>query len=368
MNWLGYLYLALVTIVMIYLILRYIDLTSKVKRQRRRYDLLLKGRGELNLEELLKAHSHDIDLAIKKLKTLEENYTNFDENLESNKSYLDKKILEINSNTSTSLLDRSDRQFGDLDQKLVNFNSTLDKKVDSVNSTLNKKIESSFSRLNTDLGKSNSDINNKITRLDADMNSKLKSLDDLYNNRVNKLDSDLNSKLKNLDDLYNNRVNKLNSDFNTNLKSLDDQYNTRVNNVDSKFTNEVEKINADRATQYKKINERHEFDVSSLKKLDEENYNKLVEFINKQDKALDDNLAFAIQQVSLHKYNALHNQSGDLSFTMVLLDRMKNGLMLTSINGRDASYTYSKEIVNGKCLVDISPEEEKALNMLVKNN
>lgn len=322
MKWWAYLYLGIVTIVMIYLIYRYIDLSLKMRRQRRRYDLLLRGRGELNMEELLKAHSHDIDLSIKKLKALEANYSKVDDNIQGNKDYLDNKIMELTSNTSTSLIGRVDKQYGDLDKKLQDINSILDKKMDSINSILDKKIDANFSKINQDMNRINSDINNKINSLDGNMSQKIKSLDDKYNNRVN--------------------------------------------TVDAKFTNEVDKINTDRQTVYKKINERHEFDVSNLKKLDEENYNKLVDFINKQDKTIDDNLAFAIQHVSLHKYNALHNQSGDLSFTMVLLDRMKNGLMLTSINGRDASYTYSKEIVNGECLVDISPEEEKALNMLIK--
>lgn len=313
MKWWAYLYLAIVTVVMVYLIYRYIDLSLKVKRQKRRYDLLLRGRGELNIEELLKAHSHDIDLSIRKLKALEANYSKVDEDIQDNKNYLNSKMMELNSNTNSSLLDKSDKQFQD-----------LDKKIENINSIINKKIDTNINKINSDMGKLNSDNIEKIANLDQNINSK--------------------------------------------LKSLDEKYNSKVNNVDAKFTNEIDKINTDRASNYKRIEERHEFDVSNLKKLDEENYNKLVEFINKQDKSLDDNLSFAIQQVSLHKYNALHNQSGDLSFTMVLLDRMKNGIMLTSINGRDASYTYSKEIVNGKSLVDISPEEEKALNMVLKNN
>lgn len=312
MKWWAYLYLAIVTIVMIYLIYRYIDLSLKVKRQKRRYDFLLRGRGELNIEELLKAHSHDIDLSIRKLKALEANYSKVDEDIQDNKNYLNTKMMELNSNTNSSLLDKSDKQF-----------QNLDKKIESINSIINKKIDANFNKFNSDIGKLNADNIEKIANLDQNINSK--------------------------------------------LKNLDDKYNSKVNSVDAKFTNEIDKINADRASNYKKIEERHEFDIANLKKLDEDNYNKLVEFINKQDKSLDDNLSYAIQDVSLHKYNALHNQSGDLSFTMVLLDRMKNGIMLTSINGRDASYTYSKEIVNGKALVDISPEEEKALNMVLKN-
>ncbi len=313
MSWWAYLYLGIVTLVMIYLIYRYIDLSVKIKRQKKRYDFLLRGRGELNLEELLKAHSHDIDLAVKKIKALEATYAKVDTGIKENRDYLNSKMMELNSNTNTDLIDKADKQF-----------QTLDKKIDGINALLNKKIDSKANTLNSD---------------------------------INKLGADQNEKMSNLD-----------SKLNARISSADEKINARVSSIDAKFTNEIDKINSDRQANYKKIEERHEFDVSNLKKLDQENYNKLVEFINKQDKSLDENLALAIQQVSLYKYNALHNQTGDLSFTMVLLDRMKNGIMLTSINGRDASYTYSKEIVNGKCVVDISPEEEKALNMVLKNN
>lgn len=313
MSWWAYLYLGIVTLVMIYLIYRYIDLSVKIKRQKKRYDFLLRGRGELNLEELLKAHSHDIDLAVKKIKALEASYAKVDTGIKENRDYLNSKMMELNSNTNTDLIDKADKQF-----------QTLDKKIDGINALLNKKIDSKANTLNSD---------------------------------INKLGADQNEKMSNLD-----------SKLNARISSADEKINARVSSIDAKFTNEIDKINSDRQANYKKIEERHEFDVSNLKKLDQENYNKLVDFINKQDKSLDDNLALAIQQVSLYKYNALHNQTGDLSFTMVLLDRMKNGIMLTSINGRDASYTYSKEIVNGKCVVDISPEEEKALNMVLKNN
>lgn len=313
MSWWAYLYLGIVTLVMIYLIYRYIDLSVKIKRQKKRYDFLLRGRGELNLEELLKAHSHDIDLAVKKIKALEATYAKVDTGIKENRDYLNSKMMELNSNTNTDLIDKADKQF-----------QTLDKKIDGINALLNKKIDSKANTLNSD---------------------------------INKLGADQNEKMSNLD-----------SKLNARISSADEKINARVSSIDAKFTNEIDKINSDRQANYKKIEERHEFDVNNLKKLDQENYNKLVEFINKQDKSLDENLALAIQQVSLYKYNALHNQTGDLSFTMVLLDRMKNGIMLTSINGRDASYTYSKEIVNGKCVVDISPEEEKALNMVLKNN
>lgn len=298
----GYVYLAVVTIVMVFLAYRYADLSLRVRRQRKRYDLLLRGRGELNIEELLRAHSHDIELAVRKIKLLEDGQSKLDSDLNENKSFLDKKFTELNNSTNTTLISKLDGQSKDLGSK----------------------ISTNFTKSNDDITKLNNDISNRIKNLDADLNNK--------------------------------------------IKNLDEKYNKRSNNIDAKFTNEVEKINKSIESNVKKLNEKHDFDYNELKKLGIEKHDSLLDYVNKKDKSLDENISFAIQQVSLHKYNAFKNQSGDLSFTMVLLDRMYNGVMLTSINARDASYTYTKEVKNGKCDVDISPEEEKALNILVKKN
>lgn len=322
MKWWGYLYLGIVTIVMIYLSYRYMDLTLRVRRLKRRYDLLLRGRGDFNLEELLKAHSHDIDLSIRKLKMLESSYASMDMKVAENKEELDAKILELNSNTNTSLDSRLDEKF-----------EFLDKKIGDKSQSLDKLISDNYNKHSSDILLNNKELKATIEKLEKELSIRVNNIDDKYNKEVVKLDN---------------------------------KYEDKIAKLDSKFLDEVNTINKDRALTYKKINEKHEFDVSDLRKNSQDNYEKLIKYIDDQDKKIDDNLGFAIQQVSLYKYNAFQNQTGDLSFTMVLLDRMNNGLMITSINARDASYTYSKEIVDGKCLVEISPEEEKALDKLVK--
>ena len=272
---------------MILLILKVSDLIVKIKRLRKRYDLLLRGRGELKLEELLRAHSHDIELSVRKLKAMEANVANLTQNVNEGRDSLDNKVTSLHDNT-------------------------------------------------------NKDFN---TRLDAEVNE--------LNTKLSKLNTDLSNHIKNVENSMSNKV-----------SSLDKKYNKKSIDLDTKYTNEVNKINDDRKVVYKKIDERHEYDLNSIKNLIQDNYDKIMESTSKDDKAINDNLGFAIQHVALHKYNALQNQSGDLSFTLVLLDRMKNGILMTSINGRDASYTYSKEVKNGKCVSEASPEEKEALKMI----
>lgn len=296
----GYVYLTFVTLVMVFLIYRYSDLVLRIRRQKKRYDILLRGRGEYNLEELLKAHSQDIDVFKRKIIQLEAASKSLSEIQSRDARNLEARVVDLDSKTNTALTSKMDKIYNDLDRK-IDYNQA------SASQALDKAKE---------------DFINKNKNLESAMNNK--------------------------------------------LANLDKKYYEKSNEIDSKYTNEIHNINIDRQANMQKLTDRLEFDVKELKEADQANYDKLIEFINKQNKALDDNIALAIQYVSLYKYNALQNQSGDLSFTMVLLDRMYNGYMLTSINARDASYTYSKEIKNGKSLVAISPEEAKALDMVVK--
>ncbi|KAB6301523.1 DUF4446 family protein, partial [Bacteroides xylanisolvens] len=62
------------------------------------------------------------------------------------------------------------------------------------------------------------------------------------------------------------------------------------------------------------------------------------------------------------KYNAFDNIGNDLSFSLTLLDGNNNGVCISSIYGRNDSRIFSKPIVKGKSLVNLSQEELESLN------
>ena len=47
------------------------------------------------------------------------------------------------------------------------------------------------------------------------------------------------------------------------------------------------------------------------------------------------------------RYNAFDDMGSQLSFSLALLDDFKNGIVLTSIYGREDTVTYCKEIKDG---------------------
>lgn len=211
------------------------DLSYKLERVRKRYDKLLRGRGELNLEELLGQQSKDVELALTKIDEFE------------------KISIALQS------------EFGEKSSGIEH-------------------------RLNKEISESNRIITERMDNLEANYVSDF----DILSNKVEK----------------------------------------NINNIVSS-------------------NNKFKEDLST-------NTEKLLKTVN-------DRLAFAVQKQILHRYNALENQSGELSFTMILLDQLNNGIMITSINGRESSYAYAKGIKNGKAEYECSPEEQEALDKLLGN-
>lgn len=84
----------------------------------------------------------------------------------------------------------------------------------------------------------------------------------------------------------------------------------------------------------------------------------------KQEKA-NIELAKSIQRIGFHKYDAFSYLQNKLSYTLVLLDSDNNGVMLTSIYGRESSHSFAKKVENGKVLGNISDDEKIALNKAI---
>lgn len=68
-----------------------------------------------------------------------------------------------------------------------------------------------------------------------------------------------------------------------------------------------------------------------------------------------------IQKVGFVKFNSFKEAGGDNSFSLVLLDGNKNGIIITSLHARERTRLYIKDVNSGKVNIKLSDEEEKAL-------
>ena len=82
-------------------------------------------------------------------------------------------------------------------------------------------------------------------------------------------------------------------------------------------------------------------------------------------RSIKENLKITYQKTGLVKYDAFREMSGALSYSLALLDKENNGVLISSMYSREGCYTYAKDIVNGKSEINLSEEEEEALKQAV---
>ena len=64
---------------------------------------------------------------------------------------------------------------------------------------------------------------------------------------------------------------------------------------------------------------------------------------------------------ALIRYDAYGEMSGRQSTSIALLDAKRSGLVLSSIHHRDQARLYAKEVREGKPELELSPEEDEAI-------
>lgn len=109
-------------------------------------------------------------------------------------------------------------------------------------------------------------------------------------------------------------------------------------------------------------------DAKSMEEEIRERFSQIKDMRERQEKTENDvkkifsNLNKTYQKSAILKYNAFREMGGNLSFVMVFLDKRNNGFLLNSVHSTtNGSYMYSKEIVDGKADVELSPEERETL-------
>jgi hypothetical protein len=69
----------------------------------------------------------------------------------------------------------------------------------------------------------------------------------------------------------------------------------------------------------------------------------------------------SVQKVGIVRFNAFRDMGGDLSYAIALLNSQGNGVVISSIYGRDDARTYAKPVKGGKSSYQLSQEEEEAI-------
>jgi len=112
----------------------------------------------------------------------------------------------------------------------------------------------------------------------------------------------------------------------------------------------------------KLINLSKEDNLSSVleKIIKELNVNKEeIENLRREIEVLEKSGISHIQKLGLLRYNPFTDVGGDQSFALSLLDGNNNGVVVTSLHGRDQTRWYGKKVDNGEGAEHQLSEEEK---------
>ena len=100
----------------------------------------------------------------------------------------------------------------------------------------------------------------------------------------------------------------------------------------------------------------------------EQQFEALYGYVQDAAERLDRRMETAEQRIdrsmayrALIRYDAYGEMSGRQSTSIALLDAKRSGLVLSSIHHRDQARLYAKEVREGKPELELSPEEDEAI-------
>lgn len=74
-----------------------------------------------------------------------------------------------------------------------------------------------------------------------------------------------------------------------------------------------------------------------------------------------DDVAQSLRHVSVVRYDAFGDLSGQLSFSAAILDDHGDGLVITSVHALGESRTYAKAVIEGLSHITLTAQEQQAL-------
>ncbi|GAB6179193.1 DUF4446 family protein [Desulfotomaculum defluvii] len=87
----------------------------------------------------------------------------------------------------------------------------------------------------------------------------------------------------------------------------------------------------------------------------------------KEHEILKEQLLQCVHNPGLIRFNAFTNMGSDLSFSLAMLDRRGDGVVLTGLYGRDETRLYAKPILKGSSDYSLTEEEKKAIQRSLEN-
>ncbi len=83
--------------------------------------------------------------------------------------------------------------------------------------------------------------------------------------------------------------------------------------------------------------------------------------IKKEIREIKEKQRFSLQNIRMIRFNPFHQEGGNQSFVLALLDDNGDGVVITSLYTKDSNRIYGKPVVGRKSEYPLSKEEENVI-------
>lgn len=98
-----------------------------------------------------------------------------------------------------------------------------------------------------------------------------------------------------------------------------------------------------------------------------ENLKEEIKIISEELENLKKESQFSIQKKAIIRYNPFSEVGSNQSFSVALLDRNNDGMVITSLFTREENRVYAKPIKNSISEYTLSEEEKEAISKAIEN-
>jgi len=88
--------------------------------------------------------------------------------------------------------------------------------------------------------------------------------------------------------------------------------------------------------------------------------------VEKYLETVEKRLRHSVQHVGVVRFNPFQDAGGDQSFAIAIMDENKNGIVISSLYGRENSRMYAKPLENASSHYQLSQEELRAIEEALK--
>jgi hypothetical protein len=328
---------------------------KKLNRLRKRYDYLLHGRGDMSIEDLIVKMNEEID------------------QLRADKAKSDQILNEL-----SAWVGGEEDEPNLFEQRLAAINGDVQDQITG----LKNRTAASMKRLDEQVYAQMDDTQRQMVAFTQqniqDMHDQVDAFQGELSVRMKRIEEDNYSQMEELS----RHIDIKDQEMSQMVKEMVKQMDTQIHETESRLTQDATAMNhsltdmtqTTRVEVLTRLDENEMETREALTTTQEEVQRKLATTtnqLNQQMKTFSEdlayNLSFALQRVSLYRYNAFAGLSGEQSFSAALLNERGDGFIISSIYSRQGSSTFAKLVENKKPLQDLSPEEAIALKQALNS-